>query len=236
MSPSRSEKIRGHGEHLLDLFVGLKGKYAVMRPIVFDQEVVGRVGAERAGHGLQILQNALALSCIQDIAKLTLDAGKKNPSVAGIVGPLEEDDSLRSEFRNSYAVWVVPKPETDDPEVHKALERMEEREERERREQFDGLIQDLVESWNQLRASDALTNFKTLRDKIIAHSDLYHDGQTYRLIDIGELGLQWGDIGRIMRSLERIVHLITMVTRGAHFDFQMLSENLEETAVALWVR
>ena len=120
MSPTRVEKLQGHSEHLLDLFIGLKGKYALLAPITFDNLLLARYATGAASHGLVVLRNALAFSCIQDMAKLTFDQDSRAPSIRNLVEHLS-DSAVRSELEEAYSVWRSHAGGDHPPEVARNL-------------------------------------------------------------------------------------------------------------------
>ena len=73
-----------------------------------------------------------------------------------------------------------------------------------------------------------------IRDKLLAHSELHHDGKGYRPLDVASLGLKWSDLKQVISELERIVDLITLLSRKSSFAFDMLDEQLAKASGAFW--
>lgn len=105
--PTQIEKMEAHAGHLLDVFIGLRERYALLHPMLFDQGTIGARGSGEQSRGFGILRRSLFLSCAQDIAKLSLDADERAPSILKIINALE-DESLRRELEDRYARWVLP--------------------------------------------------------------------------------------------------------------------------------
>lgn len=115
--PSQIEKLEAHASHLLDAFIRLRERYAILEPMLFDQEVVKVHGSGKQAHGFNILRHSLFLSCSQDIAKLSLDSDERTPSVRNIVAKLQ-DSELCKVLEDRYAIWVIPSAEDEtDPEM-----------------------------------------------------------------------------------------------------------------------
>ena len=115
--PSQIEKLEAHASHLLDAFIRLRERYAILEPMLFDQEVVKVHGSGKQAHGFNILRHSLFLSCSQDIAKLSLDSDERTPSVRNIVAKLQ-DSELCKVLEDRYAIWVIPSAEDGtDPEM-----------------------------------------------------------------------------------------------------------------------
>ena len=226
--------MQAHAEHLLDLFLGLRGTYAMLDPILFDRVVIDRWGSGKKGPGLQILINALLQACVLGIAKIALDDDPRTPSISKLVAALE-DSGLAAELRHAYAVWRLPPTDEDRPEVRAILKKMEQDEEQKRREQFDELVGKMRTGWDQLRDSPSLAGFSKMRDKLIAHSELWHDGKTYRPLDVASLGLKFGDLREVITRLETLVDQINLIYRNSSFAFDALDEQLTATKNHFWL-
>ena len=231
---SRIEKLQAHAGHLLDAFIGLREKYAMLEPMLFDPDTSKNRGSLEQARGFQILRNSLFLSCSQDIAKLTLDTDKRTPSIRNLVGALDEA-ALVAELENRYAIWVIPSVEEEtDPEIAAALRRMEERERLERREQFQEHMAELLSLWAELSTAPAMTGFLTVRDKVSAHTEVRFVADKYQLVDIGALGIKWRDLRLSVESMQRLVELIGLVVRNSGFAWDSLDHQLSKASKSFW--
>lgn len=231
--PSQIEKLQAHASHLLDGFLGLREKYAILEPMLFDPEVVKARGSNAQARGFKLLRHTLFLNCAQDIAKLSLDADS-SPSIKNIVHALE-DSSLRDQLREQYAIWHIPVPEDEDePAVLAALERMERREEVQRREQFDDQYKRLTVLWTSLIGSSVLEAFRTIRNKVSAHTDVHFVNGEYKLVDIGSLGIKWKDLKETIAELQEVVELLGLLIRNAGFAWDSLDHQLAEASTGFW--
>jgi hypothetical protein len=233
LPPSRREKLQAHAEHLLDLFVGLRSTFAMLEPILFDRDVVSRWGTGKRGSGLRVITNRLLNACVLDIAKIALDKDERTPSVSALVQALDEP-LLLNELRESYSIWNLPLADDEDPEVIQLLQRVERREEDERRAKFDAHLSDVRRGWNSLESSPALSSFAKMRDKFIAHSELWHNGTRYEPRDISTLGLKLGDVRTVINELQTLVDLITLIYRNSSFAFDELDQQVTATRDAFW--
>src|SRR5690349_623413 len=148
--PTQTEKLEAYAAHLLDAFIALKERYAMLEPMLFQRRTVEERGTKERARGFSILRHSLFLTCAQDIAKLTLDKDDRTPSIRNIVTRLE-DESLRKTFEDQYSVWVLPSSTDEpDPEVAAALRRLEKQERLERRDQFRAHYEELIALWTAL--------------------------------------------------------------------------------------
>lgn len=232
---TQAKKVQAHAEHLLDGFLGLRERYAILEPMLFSQKVIDSYGGGIRSRGFSIIKNNLFLFCCQDIAKLCMDAYDKSPSIKTIVERLTTQQDLIKALEDQYSVWFIDPPKSEkDPTVLAALARMEKREEAERRAKFQELLSELIDRWETLSTSPALNAFKTIRDKAAAHIDVHLIDGKYQLIDIGTLGIKWKDLSETIKAMQRIVELIGQVVRSASFAWESLDHQLEKASNGYW--
>ena len=220
--------------HLLDRFLSLRQCHALLEPMLFDRKVISARGAGKQALGFVTLKNSLFLSCAQEIAKLATDKDRRTPSVCNIVTRLREP-SLLTILRTQYVHWELPSVEDEgDSLIIEALRRIELQEETQRQAQFERHILELVALERALAAAPAIAAFRTVRDKLAAHTEVRFVADKYQLVDIGSLGIKWSDIRTTIAELQRAVELIGFVVRNSGFAWDILEEQLESTAHAFW--
>lgn len=206
----------------------------MLEPMLFNPATNKLRGSRKQARGFQILRNALFISCAQDIAKLTLDADKRTPSIRNLVTGLE-DPGVRAELEDRHAIWVIPSAEVEsDPDIAAALKRMGERERLERREQFRDHYSELQRLSSELSASPAMNGFVTVRDKVSAHTEVRLVADKYQLVDIGTFGIKWGDLRTSIESIQRAVELIGLIVRNAGFAWDSLDGQLSTASEKFW--
>ena len=232
--PSQSEKLEAHASHLLDAFIRLLERYAMLEPMLFDPEVPKQRGSGAQARGFLTLRHSLFLSCAQDIAKLTLDSDNRTPSIKSLMKTLDDPD-LCKVLREKYAIWVIPSVEAEtDPEISAALERMELREQAERRVQFDEILENAKRNWSTLEVEPYLSGFLTIRDKVSAHTEVLLVADKYQFVDIGTLGIKWSDMKRAIEAMQSLVEDLGFVIRNAGFAWDMLDGQLVKASKAFW--
>jgi hypothetical protein len=233
--PTHIEKIEAHASHLLDAFIVLRERYAMLEPMLFHVDVPKLRGSGHQARGFHILRHSLFLSCVQDIAKLSTDADKRTPSLHNLVHALT-DQNLRTTLRERFAIWRIPSAENEtDPEIAAALMRIEMREEAERLAQFDDLYCQVTHAWAALSASPTLKTFVTLRDKVSAHTEVQHVADKYQFVDISSLGIKWRDLRDTVKLMQRLVELLGLLIRNAGFAWERLDEQLSKAASEFWL-
>jgi len=232
--PSQLEKLQAHASHLLDAFLALRERYAILDPMLFHEQVPKTRGSGKQYRGFMILRHSLFLSCVQDIAKLSLDDDKRTPSLRNLVAALD-DSSLVKTFREQFAMCHSPLIEEEtDPEIIEALRRMDLREEAERRAQFDEILADTRIKLAELIGSPFMNGFLTIRDKITAHTEVQFVADKYQFVDVGALGTKWSDVKKAIEMMQTLVANLSLLIRNAGFAWEMLDAQLSKASHAFW--
>jgi hypothetical protein len=227
-------KIEAHASHLLDEFIKLREKYALLAPMLFSEDVVRARGSHKQSRGFKILRQSLFLSCAQDIGKLCFDKHPTTPSIHNLMEALE-DKLLRASLEEKFAACIAPSiDEESDPEVLQALAVFEAHESDQQRAQFIQLYAESVEKWQALSASSVTKGFLTIRDKVSAHTELKFLVDKYKLVDIGGLGIKWRDIAGTLDVMQRLVEILGLLVRNAGFAWDSLDAHLSMAARDFW--
>lgn len=234
LMPTQKDKLEAHASHLLDAFIQMRQRYSILAPMLYDDAVVANRGSGKRGMGFSILKHSLFLSCIQDIAKLTLDDDRQTPSLHNHIRELA-DDGVRQTLREQFAAWQLPAAEGEsDPEIIEALRRIELSEEAERGAQFDELYCEATGLWAALSTSPKMKSFQTIRDKVSAHTEVRCVADRYQFVDISKLGIKWSDIKETIEQMQRLVEIIGMLIRNAGFAWESLDEQLNRASECFW--
>lgn len=231
--PTRVEKLCAHAEHLFDGLISLIETYAMLHPMLFDQAVAKKYGSNARYRGCSILKNSLFFACCQGLAKLSLDASDRAPSIKRFSDALG-DPSLVQELKRDYAQYVAPHVGYLDSKELEALEYMNKAEHEARENEFDLNLQALRSQLVLISSSPTFSAFKTIRDKVSAHTDVHLLDGEYKLVDIASLGVKWKDIRESINELQKAVELIGIVVRGVAFAWDSLEKNLERAARGFW--
>ncbi len=189
--PSDIEKLEAHAEHLLDGFITLRERYAILRPMLHDKDVVKNKGSKKQYRGFIIIRNVLFLSCCQAIANLCFDKDVRCPSISQTISKLE-NNTLRGKLKKKYSEWTVPSIGEHEPEIIELLRLMEENERLEREVIFDEKYNELLALWTSFSTSKSLQSLEKIRNKVAAHTDISLIDGKYKLFDISSLDLKVG--------------------------------------------
>ena len=74
--------------------------------------------------------------------------------------------------------------------------------------------------WSSVSTSKAMEGFATVRDKVSAHTEIRCVADKYQLVDIGALGIKWGDLLLTIDAMQQMVELVGLIIRNAGFAWQ----------------
>lgn len=232
--PTQIEKLEAFAGHLLDGFILLRQRYAMLDPLLFDKNVVSRYGAGERFQGFNILMNSLFLSCAQDVDKFAMDDDERTPSIRNLVASLV-NDALRAELRERYAKWAISPVEGEkDPEIITAIKQMQTKDQAERGAHFDELYCELTNMWASLSTSTTMKSFQTIRDKLTAHTEIRYVADKYQPLDLLKLGLKWADLKATIETMQCVVQILGLLVRNAGFAWEMLDEQLATASKNFW--
>ena len=235
MQPSRLDKVVAHAERLLDELIGLRAKYAMLRPLLFDRDTVATWAAGKRAYGFSIVRSTLLESCVLEIAKIALDRDERTPSLLSLDSALA-DSQMLGDLREAYAVWNIAPTAGGDPHVIAIIQASERRDEAKRRLQFDALVVEFRARWAQLHSSSALTSFGKMRDKLIAHNELQFVNGKYAPLEVAGLELKYRDFDIVIAELDALVNFMNLVFRGANFDFDGHNRQLADASDGFWAK
>lgn len=233
--PTKVEKLEAHASHLLDAFIALRERYALLEPMLFHEAVPRLRGSREQARGFKILRHSLFLSTCQDIAKLSLDTDPRTPSIRNLMLGLG-DPAARDELRERFSNWHVPLAEEEtDPQIVEALRQLDLRETAENRSRFDQTYLEAITKYSELSSSAAVEACRTVRDKISAHTEVRFVADKYKLVDIAELGLKWGDLRTTIDLMQIMVANLGLLIRNAGFAWDMLDDQLKKASAGFWL-
>lgn len=227
-------KLRGHSEHLLDKFLGLREKYALLHPMLFDSEVVMMYGSGGRSRGFQRIKTTLFLSCSLELSTLAFDRHDGSLSVDNIMRALD-DARLVSKLRADYVSTATPHVCEDlSPLEQESLALVNLAEAQARGREFDLAHERLISTWSEISNSKTFESLEKIRNRVAAHTHLFLEGGKYKPLDISKLGVKWREIEPAMDQMQEAVESIGIVVRGASFAWDSLQRNLDRTVRGFW--
>ena len=111
---------------------------------------------------------------------------------------------------------------------------MREQEEAELSKSFDETYRDFEIKCRELFSSDALTGYKTIRDKLIAHNELREVDGTYTFFDIKVLNLKYGNERMLLEMTREIIDGLDSLVRNSFFAWDSFFEFQTADVCKFW--
>jgi AbiU2 len=229
----RITKLKAYVENLLDLFLKVKEINAFLAPMLFEQWVVDKYGHGEKARGFNAIKFSLYYTCIQQLAKLESDTDPKTPTIKYVLEVLADErlrNILRTDFVNSFVSFVSDL----DPVSARKRKDTEKQIEVQHGREFDELYTATLGLVDEKYFSEEIKKFRTIRDKLTAHSELKKDGLDYKLLDVTTLGLTYGSVEKVIDRVQQIIANLNRLVRSASFDFDGVQANLEKARAAYW--
>lgn len=147
-----------------------------------------------------------------------------------------EDPAAHHELRERFSNWHVPLVEEEtDPQIVEALRQLDLRETAENRVRFDQTYAEAIAKYAELSTSATVEACLTVRDKVSAHTEVRFVVDRYKLVDIADLGLKWGDLRTTIDLMQTMVANLGLLIRNAGFAWDMLDDQLKKASAGFWL-
>jgi len=164
-----------------------------------------------AAHVHNAVHATLSLDLVRAVGSLILDNNPRSASAAQAVAALRVNSTLQ-ELRREYA--VIPPITNADQSVSDAVYELEANE----RQQYLDVHLPAQLTWieKEVLSTDLAERIRTVRNKMVAHSDVVHDATNWEMWEIKEVGLTYGQLHEyIDRCTEAVDKLSGLVLRTA---------------------
>jgi len=205
-------------------FLAVEAKFELLRPMLPESKLFSNFNKNHyEAHGFQLLRITLLIDCIKDAVKVVLERGKKSPSLKCLMAMLA-NESIREQIKNDYSNIRVIYEEPLAPNIENIINKSENIQEEKRKKIFEKKYSQLEKSWAELETSNLSSKLKGIRNKVAAHLEITKNGQSYRLRDISDFGLDWTDLEKFLNIAKPLIFEIALLTCFTNYD---LDGNLE---------
>jgi hypothetical protein len=236
-APNLSNEIQTaeqHLSHLIDAFAPLREKYALLHQMLYKNHVPEQYGSHKRARGFLTLRTTLYLACCQDIAKLSADNYATTPSIKKLVDSLGKD-SLRAHWQKSYCdnQWTYVEGE-DPPFMAAVYEDRAIAEEARYKAKYDAVYAKLLDKWGNFWNSETLNDFRQIRDKVSAHTELIKKNGKFETLDTSALSVEWHHLESSIDTMQQIIGLLNWLIRNGDFQWQSLEYMVNKTSTDFW--
>lgn len=190
-------KKKAHLEHITSAFHGLNEKYSLLEPMLFDEHLARKYN----NYGYTVIRQSLFFNCVMDIVNIVKQIDARTPSIEGI-----------SEIFSNDGIIKVLHDNIVYSDAFKGIEYYE----KSQSSAFNINVKKTKEAIKNLLQLEIYKSFVTIRDKRIAHLELKHENEMYKLLDISTLNLKWTDLKIIIDRLKIIVKNLNIILTGVN--------------------
>ena len=217
---------------LIEMLIGAYAGYFHWMPMMFNEDLVQRINAEKRGYGFLHFRNLAYRMLILDLVNLCADDDKngRTPSIKVIWEKLATPTS-KAFLEELYANHGLRSLRANNPEyprrvvrIHKELAR----------KSFEEVFDETGKLVGRLLLSPTLKGYREVRDKLLAHRELRLEGGKYATLDIGTLGLKYGQERELLDQARDITDRFNHMVRNASFGWDTVEKNETKNAGKFW--
>jgi len=232
---TRAIKIRAYTKAMIGRLVVADQKIAMLSPLLHDKELLKKWDDSYGGHGLNLLKMTLYFDLVRELAAISLDKDKRCPSVKNILQLLESQDLLnylKAEYCEPLPInWIN---DIDEDSKKFWEEKHHERDLAENEERFNKTYQEIKSEYKALKSSILHEKIRDARNKLIAHYEMRHDGETPRMVDPTDFGLKWGDAEQYYILIKPIITNLVLIISNEGYSLDIYRTQHEAIANDFW--
>jgi hypothetical protein len=224
------QKLQGHTSNLLNSFVQLRDRYALLHPMLVDERISAHYRGSRQERGYAVLLSTLFLDCCHDLANICFDHHEKTASIRNLTLALNDINLRRYICKQHSSVrlmteicnaedWVAAmykKSAATDAMTYAAL--------------FEKRFDEFNVMWAAFQNSPTHQNIKTIRDQITAHTELRRVNGEYRAVDITEQSFEWEHLKPTIETIQTFVTKLSGLIRDADIAWESFERVINSTA------
>lgn len=211
-------------------------KVFLLQPLLEDEELFGLWNHTHGVNAVEALRMTLYTAVLSDMRAILFDGDKRTASLEHVI------ESLRNK-QFSMAVrenYIQPPPSKvlghdDDLEMQELIERSgREMHLKTASEQFDRLLPETIQAFDELKSSELAERVDTARSKIISHKEFKTIDGERRLYNPEDFGLKWGDAKEIVEMSEVIIFNVNLLINCSSYDLESFFSAHKLSADSFW--
>jgi hypothetical protein len=195
-------------QHVLKRWPAVLQRRHYLQAISQDEDLRKALIHTYAAHVHNTLHAALSVDLLRDIGALILDRDPKSASLAQAVAALKTD-AIRQSLRDTYAADHKSHLDHRLPSVLSRIEL-------------------------NLLSTPCAHTIRTIRNKAVAHYDVDHDGKNWKMWDLTEVGLTYGQLDQYIDGCTEAVDGLCGLVLRQVFSFDALPK-VSETYVQEYI-
>jgi hypothetical protein len=227
---NKLQKLQGHTSNLLTAFVQLRERYALLDPMLHDNRVSLQYGSGRQARGYAVLRWSLFLDCCHDLANICFDIDNRTPSICKLVLDLRDID-VRRYICKQHSKARLASELCDIPAWRAAMyKQVAQAAAIEYSVEFDQRFKTLDASWAEFEKSPIHQSFKTIRNKITAHTELRCVNNQYRPVEVNDQPVEWSHLKPTIELTQQIITALCDLISDASIAWDSIDRMMINTS------
>lgn len=210
-------KLKAHVDALEDLTLRAFNRYLFLKPMLTSEPLIARINGENNSDYFERLRGWLYWGLVQELAKICRDKDQKSPSVSAIQRKLVEVPGLLTALEEKY----IANPNGIGSEI-------------ERRSDFKLTYREFDRKATELLESNAVSGYKTIRDKLISHNELRKQKTDYEFHQVQENRLKYGDERVVLETLEELTRALLLLVSNVDTNWDSYLSSTESLTRRFW--
>jgi hypothetical protein len=217
---------------LIEMLIGAYTGYFQWHPMMFSEALVQKINEEKRVAGFMHFRDLAYRMLILDLVNLCADDDKnrRTPSIKVIWEKISEP-SARAYLRQRHTNFGSRPLATGEAKSPRRIVHLRKYF---AKKSFDDAFAETEGMVRLLIQSPTLKGYRMVRDKLLAHRELKLDGERYSKLDIGTLGLRYGQEHDVLDQAREIADRLNFMVRNASFGWDTVEKNEKRSAMRFW--
>ena len=148
-----------------------------------------------------------------------------------------QGQGVRESLREEFSTWIASAPiRSAGPEKidKKLLEGFRSDEVGRLELRFDELWSRLWSGWGSMQGQDWFPRFRSVRNKITAHTEMKRKGGEYEASTPDEFGLTWEDVETALDEIEPLISDLVLAATNSSYGMDSTRSQLNLMAADFW--
>lgn len=200
-------------QHVLNTWPAVLQRQLYLQAMNGSRALREALALTHAAHVHNALQAVLVVDLVREVGVLVLDTDSRTASVARAVMALRSESVLQ-ELRAEYGTftWRPGTSEAVQKSIHDVLLRQG-------LEELTSLPDYLKIIEDEVLSNELAKTMRTIRNKAVAHNDVAHDGNDWRMWRIEGVGLTYGQLDEFIDACTRAIDRLSRIVLRQAYAF-----------------
>lgn len=223
---------------IVDLYFLCNQQYLLLKPLMEDKSIYSIWDHSEGTEGVSVLRLIMWQSLLSQIYGILFDQDNRSVSLSNVMKGLE-NENLACEARKIFCTPTGVTPIIIDgtkEDEDRIIKQVQQEDVKHKESVFDKTLSEIKEKYSKLIDSPLVERIKSLRDKIIAHSELKfseEDGSR-RLYNPRDFSASWRDIENLLEISPHIIFKANLLVTNSSYQVDSFVTHNENVARTFW--